>query len=892
MGWVVGGFAALGLLAAWLRIVVGWFGPSGDLAVVVLASVLGAAALGAGSSRAASRVLVSWSGTRDPVRLAGGLALATALLALLTPVASWLPAEVWNRFPYHADGNRLFPPLSLLVARALLVVICVTPPSFMMGATFPLICSSGRGDAHFPARLVATGALGGCLALGSTHLLLFPSVGHGSTFLLMVLVLSAIAILGLLPRPAGPDLPADHSPSPGSVSFDPKLLLWMSVLAGILTGAVTADLQEKVEFLGTSASFGRTLVTFWALAGLGLAAASATGASAPSWGRVKLLFVAGAVLHWMTWDHVYMVRDWLVACDLAPADAGWVPRDYRVSYFPSRWWQLPALVGFLVFPTSFLMSSVLPFLLNRAHADGGRVEGIVATHGLAFAASVVLFSAGAPRVDVFYSFKLMSAFLVIGTLALVAARDRWSAWHPPLVALSMAMAARWVSPGFDVTYVNPRSLAAIHPVVAMRSDGGDTTFVVDDEDGRRLNVNNYCTASVFPTTYQYQRLMAHMPLLLHPDPRTALVVGFGCGSTAGAISLHESIEKIDVVEPNPGLFETASAFASHNADVGRDARTTWIHDDVRSVLARGDRRYDLVTGSPPPPMMAGVHRLYSVDYYRAVLGVLTPRGLMSQWLPLDQLSPLATDRVLRSFLAVFPHAGCFVGHERQLILVGSPSELDVTEVARRLGGSGRAAGDLRALGIPGMVELLARWLASDRQLRERVGPGPTIVDERNDLDHLLRNAWQHAVIEYEPWGLLRDLRAERLALHDELRHATTHLGRLVYRVPDFPLKSLLSVRPDPASPVGLAGMDWSIHHHLMGNVRRLQKYEDISLLADMLEALIHLSPELPWAQLQMARVFAGSGDRVRALQHVRLFQDLEPGDVDGSRLRLALDQAP
>jgi hypothetical protein len=48
----------------------------------------------------------------------------------------------------------------------------------------------------------------------------------------------------------------------------------------------------------------------------------------------------------------------------------------------------------------------------------------------------------------------------------------------------------------------------------------------------------------------------------------------------------------------------------------------------------------------------------------------------------------------------------------------------------------------------------------------------------------------------------------------------THLGRLVYRVPDFPLDSLLAVLQGPGEPVALAGMDWAKHYELVRISRR------------------------------------------------------------------------
>lgn len=96
MTWVAAGFSTIGMLGALRRIVVGWFEPSSDLAVVVVASFVVAAAGGpghAGSWRA------SWA--RGPGRylflLLLRVALTSVVLALLTPLAPYLTARVWTR---------------------------------------------------------------------------------------------------------------------------------------------------------------------------------------------------------------------------------------------------------------------------------------------------------------------------------------------------------------------------------------------------------------------------------------------------------------------------------------------------------------------------------------------------------------------------------------------------------------------------------------------------------------------------------------------------------------------------------------------------------------------------------------------------------------------------
>src|SRR5262249_5759201 len=78
-----------------------------------------------------------------------------------------------------------------------------------------------------------------------------------------------------------------------------------------------------------------------------------------------------------------------------------------------------------------------------------------------------------------------------------------------------------------------------------------------------------------------QRLLAHLPLLLHRGPRTALVVGLGSGVTAGA-ALSHPLDRVDAVEISAEVVAAARRFF---ATVNKNAL-----DDPRLRLIVGDGR--------------------------------------------------------------------------------------------------------------------------------------------------------------------------------------------------------------------------------------------------------------------------------------------------------------
>ncbi len=257
----------------------------------------------------------------------------------------------------------------------------------------------------------------------------------------------------------------------------------------------------------------------------------------------------------------------------------------------------------------------------------------------------------------------------------------------------------------------------------------------------------------------YMRLMAHVPLLLQEDPVSALVICFGVGNTASAIATHDSIRHLDIVDLNRNVFETAPEFAATNFAVYMDPRVRLINDDGRSFLRRSRNTYDLITSEPPPPMQAGVYRLYSREYYQDVLAHLTPTGMMTQWLPVYQMPDRAADEAIATFVTVFPYTLLYSGISQELILLGSRQPIEIDRLWQRFPRAGRARADLAAIFVDTPAKLGARIVRTDATLRRDYLGMKTISDERNDLEQMFLTT-KPASITYDPREVLTWLRVK------------------------------------------------------------------------------------------------------------------------------------
>lgn len=742
--YALSGCISLGYQVAWFRIFVDWFGSTSLTFALVVANFIGGLGLGALLSRRLTRLLVDRSGLRDRLRVYGLVELLVGAAALLTVAAGHLPPNLWGHFPYQLSDGIWVQSSSYQVAQVAVAVPCVLIPCLFMGVTFPLLCDAYRatpqGD-RFPAILYAWNTAGACAGVLTSQYALLPWVGHGPTFRLM---LGLNLLLGLYFLATGGAPPADPSPgvaAPPVPAPSTGALVACAALSGLLAGALEGDMFKRIGFVlllspGATMSF----ISFWAI--LGVFLASLIGRRPRiRLGHIKAAWALATLAYWALWR----------SSDELTFLIGGRPGHGESFHFPVTLAQLFVYTGIYVLPAYLLVSLLLPYVCNRLQGAGRHLGLAYGLNTVGFCLGMVAFTLVAPRLGVFYSLKLFLASMALAVLALATLSERRPVRPLPLAAIASLLAvACVVTPrAFDPDFFTPSMWPHALPPRGLRSNAATTTFVVDlPNDEAKLFFGRLSMSGTSRPSQEYMRLMAHFPLLAHPHPERALLICFGVGNTASAIAAHESIRRIDAVDLNEIVFRTAPEFAAHNGSVHLDPRLRMIGDDGRNFLNLTDETYDLITSEPPPPMAGGVYRLYSREYYAQVLAHLTPDGFMTQWLPEGQMPGEAIELALRTFVEAFPHCLLLRGTRRNLILVGSPSSVDLGRIRERFYESAGVLTDLFAIEVYSPAALLERVIRDDAQLRSRVRPGRVLSDQHNDLEHLLYDPAQARKLAY------------------------------------------------------------------------------------------------------------------------------------------------
>jgi spermidine synthase len=733
----ISGCAGLVHEVAWARALGQSLGNSLQALTAVLAAFLGGLGLGSAiAARAAGR-------SRDPLRV---YALLEGLLALCGPLG---PALAWT-LPriLQAAGPACASDASLAALRFGLSVLVLAPPTVLMGATLPYLVreASIRGGA--PGGALAAlygantlGAAAGAL-LGSFALL--PLLGTRNTFLTAGLLNTVAAVAAVVLRArrgaAAPMGGADRAVGPATDAVPPRGRLGALTTAAALSGAVGAFLQvgwtrvAALSFGSSVYALGITLAAY--ISGLGVGPLLVRRRLA----RGGSTLLAAAALGGAGLSSLLLVPLLGRLPIVAAMASGWIevsPAALFVLQFAvvGTLLLVPTVAQGMVFPALAAVATDSPVV---AHRFAGRLYAASAwgsVSGFVLAGFLALPSLGARRSLVAAS----AASMLVALLPLhLPPRRRAVNGVTGACLVCASLALPWILPGWDLDLMSSggflygpiyRSASGaggqvrqwIHrrgEILFSREDGAGLVTVRRSPAGvQSLQINGKTEAST-RGDMSTQLLSAHLPLLLHPDPREVLVIGLASGITLGAAERH-ALGSIEVIEIAPAVREAARLFDPWSGRALADPRVRVVIDDARGRLIVRRRRFDVITSQPSNPWVAGVSNLFTVEFYRLARARLNPGGLFCQWVQAYRLSPGDFRGIVGSFLQVFPEATLWEESAGggDYFLVGGDAPLRPS-LARLEGNGRRPAWDhLKEAGVDGPADLLSRFVSGPEGLR-------------------------------------------------------------------------------------------------------------------------------------------------------------------------------
>ncbi|MGD0743597.1 MAG: fused MFS/spermidine synthase [Verrucomicrobiota bacterium] len=736
------GCAALIYEIVWFQMLQLVIGSSAVSLGVVVGTYMGGMCLG---SVVLPRVI---SAARHPLRVYALLESGIGLLGVL--ILFGMP-EVARIYSAHVGSG-----LAGILLRGLFAAACLLPPTILMGATLPAMARRLETTPHGVSWLGffyggnIAGAVFGCLFAGFYLLRVHDSVF--ATFVAAAIngavALAAVALsvstrfevrkeLIISPDDAGFGVPPSGGLSGGQEigRVNAELQTWPVHVAIALSG-LTAIGAEVVWTRLLSLTLGGTVYAFSIilavfLFGLGIGSGVGSALARKSLRPGILLGWCQLLLMAAVFWTAYMLAESLPYWPIDPSLTANAWLNFQLDMARCLWALLPA---------TLLWGASFPLALAAAAVRGQDPARLVGGIYAANTVGGILGGVGFSLVFIPWIGTQQSQRLLIGLAALAAllmfaacARQFWKQTSPAALVRGLLIFAAMVFytaalakhvakiPGELVAYGRNMPGRLGESQLLYVGEGMNNSVAVSQTIStgvRNFHIGGKIEASSELQDMRLQRMLGHIPGLVHPHPRSVLVVGCGAGVTAGSFTIQPGITNITICEMEPLVPPIAAAFfKTENYGVVSDPRSKIILDDARHYILTTRDKFDIITSDPIHPWVKGSATLYTKEYFELVKSHLNPGGFVTQWVPLYESDSAVVKSEIATFFEVFPDGTIWSNDEEgkgyDVVLLGraGKTEINLDAIQQRLAQPeySAVARSLQDVGLQSVFDVFATY---------------------------------------------------------------------------------------------------------------------------------------------------------------------------------------
>jgi spermidine synthase len=724
LAFLLSGVAALGFETLWFRQASLAFGNSVWASSIVLSGFMAGMAGGYGLGGRVGKT------AQNPLRL---FALLEAIVGVTGVVLVYVLPELptlLGQVSASLEGQLVL----LNFVRLLCAFLLLLLPSAAMGMSLPVLVSGLRAGDNAFGRVLGTlygiNTMGAVVGSCIMELWLIHVLGVKQSAFVAAscnVIAGALALVASTTYTARPAAPAAQ-PAPAAASGDGGALPWL-VGAFVSGFAVLALEVIWLRFLTLFLS-DTDLAFTWVLACV-LGGVAIGGVIAAVWASFHKSFA----------NMAYCVAYLAVAATVFSyrAQTGSIARELNLGQ------SMLSFAAPLVLPTALVsgvLFTVLGAGLRRVIQDDAAAAGRLALWntlggmaGSLFAGFVLLPTLGVER----SLFFVVLCYAVSGGLLAFRARgkaaERWAWSAAALVAVLLfphgnlqpiflrASVGRWMRPGDKLVKV-------------VETSNGTYSHVVHNYKGKpqfdQLATNAYSMTVNDFAARRYMNQYVYLPRALHPKLERALVIGYGIGNTVRALVNDTTIKHIDVVDVSrEALALSREMHARFDTSPLDDPRVHVHIEDGRHFLAGHQDKYDLITGEPPPPIIAGVVNLYTQEFFESAKQHLAPGGFMTYWLPMMNMSAPSARAVIGAFCNAYEDCSYWHGSARNFMLMGTNNAppMESVDHFRAQWRNPKVLPELEAVGFEMPEQLTATFIADGKDLRHFTIGMPPLTDD-------------------------------------------------------------------------------------------------------------------------------------------------------------------
>lgn len=588
---------------------------------------------------------------------------------------------------------------SYLIIDIIIAVLALFLPTFLMGASIPLLTAALPENANEVNRTHAQvygwntlGAFSGVLASG---FFLMPFLGFA-------LALTAAGLINLLasfvfigcPLQGKTAQKENTAQQPSSLP-GPFLMVFVFFTGAVIISLEILFIRLLNLTLGTGV-YNFPIVLSLFIGGLGLG---------------SLLIPKKTGVNFFIRQIILSILFLFISFLTAPYWSIWMSH-LRVSIqsipFNYYFFKAEAYIFLLmfIFPIAFFMGRLLPLaygFLKKEKQNQGKVCGFLYfsnTLGSVFGAVVLGYI-------MFYFFDLDRLFqmniIILISLAWMTAFYEKKKIMLGVTALFLTagfILPQWDRSGHISGYFRKKQIESIHfqkifhipPIyggdLAFFKDGPNTTVSITENSLKskvplvqsvipeitgnyNVFVNGKSDGSFIGSDFATMVLLSSFAYIFAPDKTdlSSAVVGLGTGLSAGLLGKLKDIKEVNVLEISSQVIQGLKSISAYNFDVMSNPKINIIEQDAFKYFTRTDKKFDFIMSEPSNPWVTGVENLFSIEFYQLVQKKLNKNGVLVQWLHTYSTSLEMMQMMFSTIKKVFPFTEFYVINNNDVLII-------------------------------------------------------------------------------------------------------------------------------------------------------------------------------------------------------------------------------
>ena len=150
--------------------------------------------------------------------------------------------------------------------------------------------------------------------------------------------------------------------------------------------------------------------------------------------------------------------------------------------------------------------------------------------------------------------------------------------------------------------------------------------VIETEGHGRMLLNDGIVMISERDEFVYHEMISHVPLFVHPQPKSILIIGGGDGGAAGEVLRHD-VEKCVMVEIDEMVVQVCKEYFPKIASSFKNPKLSLKIQDGVKFVKESSQKFDVILVDSTDPL-GPAKALFSASFYKDVHSLLNEDGIL------------------------------------------------------------------------------------------------------------------------------------------------------------------------------------------------------------------------------------------------------------------------